>query len=311
MHVIVLVVIASLSGTITCGCQMGLPPLEDMLSDGGAVPDDGRDEEVSGTVTCAPTEKQEAGPVCVTRERDAASLRFSTAPGTMGTILCMSMDGRLGAVRSDEQTQGSDHHVVVLGLTPWAQYACAYGTVAGEGAGTVLWTTMLTPITAASGPVITELLIDPVGQEPSQEFVEIYNPGPGPVDLGMYRLSDEDPSGAVDPTALGDALPAGTVLRPGALAILVPMSFSLSGPDPSPVEDCEIVRLDSSLGRSGLRNSGGEPVYLIDASGLVVSHYPNTLGTVTQGESVQRIAPTCPAGDAHAWLEGVPTPGWL
>ena len=99
------------------------------------------------------------------------------------------------------------------------------------------------------------------------------------------------------------------MLGAGAVALIVPATFSTSGPDPAPAPGCLIVRIEGSLATSGLRNSGGEPVYLVDREGRVVSLYPNCLGTTAQGMSAQRLSLAVPDGDPGNWFEAEPGPG--
>lgn len=77
------------------------------------------------------------------------------------------------------------------------------------------------PAAAAHGSVIiTEIMYNPVGGGDgvvppalSSEWVELYNSGAQPVDLGGWRLDDED---ATD----WGQIPAGSVLLPGEVAVL-------------------------------------------------------------------------------------------
>jgi hypothetical protein len=247
--------------------------------------------------------------VCVSRDRRCAAFRFVTDGLSSGTIWCQPASRALPAVRRDIGAAGPEHHVVLGGLVPEASYGCAYGAYAGAGAGGVLWTGELDPVRDVDGPLISEVLLNPAGSEPSQEYVEVLNPGPAPVDLGLYRISDVDPAALEDPASAGDAIPAGTMLGAGAVALIVPSGFLTSGPDPSPSPGCLLVRIEGSLATSGLRNSGGEPVYLVDGAGEVVSLYPNTLGTTGQGMSAHRVSLAAPDGDPVNWIEAEPSPG--
>jgi hypothetical protein len=68
--------------------------------------------------------------------------------------------------------------------------------------------------------LITELLYNPSNEPvrgPTGEWVEIYNPGIGPLDLSAYKLGDE--------TSLGGSegmlqFPAGTILDLGAVIVV-------------------------------------------------------------------------------------------
>jgi hypothetical protein len=51
-------------------------------------------------------------------------------------------------------------------------------------------TPMISPI------VISELLYNPEGEEPEQEWIEIYHRGTSEVDLGEYKIGDEESQGS-------------------------------------------------------------------------------------------------------------------
>lgn len=263
-----------------------------------------------GRVTCGMHETEFPGPVCVSRSRDRAAARFSTPVPTAGSLFCAAGDRSAPAVSKEDEQETADHHLVLAGLVASVPYGCAYAVTSGPGAGTISWSIALDPARTSDGPVITEVLLNPAGSEPAQEFVEILNSGSAAIDLEGYRLADADPRTAEDPT--GDEIPSGAVLDPGQVALLVPSGFVPGdGPDPPPAGSCLIVWLDGSLCRSGLRNSGGEPVYLSDPRGALVSIYPNALGTTDQGMSAQRLSVEAPDGDTANWIQSTPTPGLI
>ncbi|PRQ05870.1 hypothetical protein ENSA5_01910 [Enhygromyxa salina] len=112
---------------------------------------------------------------------------------------------------------------------------------------------------------ITELLANPSGPEPDAEFVELLAGPEGAALDGLYLadvalaelreawLAGDEPS--------GDPLPSLT-LAPDELAIVVASGWSPSNPeDPAPAPGTRIVRVDASLGESGLKNAG-EPLTL-------------------------------------------------
>lgn len=146
--------------------------------------------------------------------------------------------------------------------------------------------------------VITEVHANPVGPEPEQEYVELYNDGLAPADLGDYVLVD---IGGETP------LPPGLSLMPGAFALLVNEGYDvMSDYDPVPAEGTAIVRVDK-LGKGGLKNDG-EPLKLIDKEGSTVSRFP-ALPKPQSGISVHRIMPRASADDPDAFVRGGPTPG--
>jgi hypothetical protein len=294
MNRIILLVCAAM---MSQACRPAFPDLEDRDAgeDAGAIDAGG------GSVTCGMHEASFPGPVCVSRSRDLAAFRFATDGPCAGTVWCRAADGSAAAMRHDETAEVSVHHDVVAGLVSSVSYECRYGITAGEGSGTLAWSVILEP-GSRGGPVITEVLLNPAGPEPAQEFVEVANPGPDAIDIGGYLLHDDDPE-------VRDEIPADTTIPAGGVILLVAEGFASGGPDPPPAAGCALVRLDGSLGRSGLRNSGGEPVFLLAPDGSISSFYPNTLGTTGQGVSAHRISVAAPDGDEANWKEGPPTPG--
>ncbi|MBW2261433.1 MAG: lamin tail domain-containing protein [Deltaproteobacteria bacterium] len=294
MHHIIMLMFAL---SLMPACGPAFPDLEDRA--GGEEADAIHDGD--GAVTCGAHEAGFPGPVCVSRSRDLAAFRFASAGPCAGTVWCRSTDGSASASRHDEISEVVVHHDVVSGLVPAAAYECTYGITAGVGSGSAPWTVIIEP-GSPGGPVITEVLLNPAGPEPAQEFVEVANPGPDAIDIGGYLLHDDDPDAP-------DEIPEGTAIPAGGVVLLVAEGFVTDGPDPSPAEGCPLVRLDGSLGRSGLRNSGGESVYLLSPDGSISSFYPNVLGTTGQGVSAHRVSVDAPDGDEANWKEGPPTPG--
>jgi hypothetical protein len=146
--------------------------------------------------------------------------------------------------------------------------------------------------------VITEVLANPVGPEPEQEFVELYNDGLAMADLGHFVI--EDIGGTT-------TIPAGVVLMPGAYALIVNLGYDVDSEyDPSPANGTLVVRVDK-LGKGGLKNDG-EPLKLIDRRGKVVSRFP-PLPKPKSGLSVHRIAPRVASDDTEGFARAEPTPG--
>ena len=135
--------------------------------------------------------------------------------------------------------------------------------------------------TYSPGPllVVTEVLANPLGAEPAQEWVEVANVDNEAVELLGLLLADEGSE---------DDLPAVT-LDPGAVAIIVGEAYDpLEGSDPPPGPQTVLVRVAGSLAGSGLRNSG-ERVELRDAAGTVLSSYGGHLDLSSEpGQSAVR-----------------------
>jgi hypothetical protein len=147
--------------------------------------------------------------------------------------------------------------------------------------------------------VLNEVLANPNGPEPEQEWVELYNDGHAPAALAGYALLD----------AGGYSLLPSATLAPGAFALVVNEDYDAASEfDPPPVPGTLLVRVPK-LGTHGLSNSG-EPLELRDASGATVSLFPAEPGP-EPGRSVMRIEPEAPDGLASSFglSPGAPTPG--
>ena len=167
------------------------------------------------------------------------------------------------------------------------------------------------PVTLEVGPelpfvAITEVLANPAGPEPDQEFVEIYNLSDRTVVLEGWSVSDSEQD-------TGDPLSTGE-LAAGQFGLLVGKGYDpFQGQDPSPDPSVPLFRSDTSLASSGLSNSG-EPLFLWDGQGRLVSAYreaANVSGSGHNGCSVELIAPSvCGSGGGFSSnLDGRSTPG--
>ena len=143
----------------------------------------------------------------------------------------------------------------------------------------------LTTQSAMPHLVINEVMADPIGPEPEQEWVELYNDGLAPASLAGLRLADVG----------GETLLPSIVLPPGAFALVVNDSYDASGKyDPAPAPGCSLLRM-VKLGKDGLNNQG-EPIDLLDAGGGVVSHFPAI--KPKPGRSAARLDPKSFSGFA-------------
>jgi hypothetical protein len=126
--------------------------------------------------------------------------------------------------------------------------------------------------------VINEVYANPVGPEPAEEWVELFNDGSSDVGLGGYAISD---GGAA-------AVLPDTILPAGAYALVVNESFVTDdGVDPPPAPNTAIVRV-GALGKDGLSNEG-EALVLRDSGGVSVSRFPAI--KPKSGVSVVRTSP--------------------
>jgi hypothetical protein len=199
---------------------------------------------------------------------------------------------------------GTEHHAVVASLPDQADVRVVISAADVNGN----LKDYVTSARGLGGPTIaiTEVLADPNGTEPNQEFVEIANIGPAEVDLSGWMIDD-------NADVNGDLIPSGAVLAPGKAAILVSPAYDPNeGEDPAPAPGTAIIALPSSIGTSGLKNTEAETIELYDASGLLVSQYAGQAGNPVPGCSAVRFYAELPDGDEKAFgLEplGTSTPG--
>ena len=147
--------------------------------------------------------------------------------------------------------------------------------------------------------ILNEVLANPLGPEPAQEWVEIVNDGSVAADLAGYVLADGGGEAVLPPVSLA----------PSAYALVVNGSFvEDDGVDPSPAPGTTIVPVEK-LGKNGLSNAG-EPLELRDPDGIVLSRFP-AVPKPAAGSSVARVRPTAPDGLATSFVvdEEGPTPG--
>lgn len=168
---------------------------------------------------------------------------------------------------------------------------------------------------------ITEVLANPAGAEPGQEFVELFNFGSTTEALDGLRLADQQWSEVLGALEAGDDPPGDLLpeaqLAPGGIALVVSEKYDPTAmEDPSPPAGALVLRVDTSLGAAGLKNVG-EPLslYLADPPQLVASYgnFVDTSASAHAGRSVSLVRPE--ACDAEASWQSHPlgrsTPGRL
>ncbi|MDZ7374789.1 MAG: lamin tail domain-containing protein [candidate division KSB1 bacterium] len=156
----------------------------------------------------------------------------------------------------------------------------------------LVWTICLLANAPTSAQVVlNEVMFDPLGNEATDEFVELVNVGSDTVDLHGWKLGDQDEQDAL--------IDAGHGLRaaPGQfILVLDPNYFEGSRVYDSVIPPSALVVTidDASFGRSGFSNTSPETVLLISANGDTVSRYRYSLDNAP-GHSDEKIDPT--AGD--------------
>lgn len=129
---------------------------------------------------------------------------------------------------------------------------------------------------------LSEVLANPAGPEPEEEWVELVRLAADPGTLDGLRISDG--SGQ-------DALPD-LVVSPGERVLVVPQGYSeIDGSDVAPAPGTRLARIEgATLGEGGLANTG-ETVFLLDASGTPLSAFTpgaNMSSASWAGRSVER-----------------------
>jgi hypothetical protein len=238
-------------------------------------------------LACDPTEVR-FGPGCVTVEDDRIVLRppeqpilWTIAAHESGTTMRKSRAGRSLVVRP----------FPVDGRYRWAALDESGRNLEGD--------VTLMPSLAMTHLVITEVLANPAGIEKDQEWVELYNDGGTPIELGGYALEAGGRS---------TLLPAG-VIAPGAFALVVTEGFvDDDGVDPPPAPGTLLLRV-SAIGRDGLSNDG-ERLVLRDAAGQTLSAFPAM--KAKSGVSNARVTPDALDGYPDSFTpssNGSATPG--
>ncbi|MDI1445485.1 lamin tail domain-containing protein [Polyangium sp. 6x1] len=193
-------------------------------------------------------------------------------------------------------TTGKNERFVLKGLPAAKDITLDVTTIDVHGRQRRL-TFSATTLTPMPHVVLNEVLANPLGPEPDQEWIELYNDGDVEAALGELVISD-----------IGGetALPAVT-LPPGRFAVVVNDSFAPDDEiDVPPAEDAIVVRVPA-LGKNGLGN-GGEIVRLLDMRGRIVSRFP-AIPKPKAGQSVVRRSPDAPDGVSDSFQLAPPTPG--
>lgn len=202
-------------------------------------------------VACTALE-QELGPACLEVVDDRLFVR--TAEPALLAVKAPGLESL--------HTLASEGRFVVRGLTPSSAVPVHFTLLTPSGTA-LMETRQLLTLSPQTRVVITEVLANPVGSEPEQEWVEIVNDGSARVELSDFTFADG-----------GEelALPQ-SVLEPGQFALIVGKDFQAAALGDVPVpESCPLLRLPK-LGKNGLAN-GGEGVRLRSAAAGTLSQFP-------------------------------------
>jgi hypothetical protein len=235
-----------------------------------------------------------------------AGVRFSTDEPATAEVVVRTDGGELSSEAGAGQT-AFDLAVPFTGLPPGAPAEIVLRVTdrAGNQIETSAGAIDLPPETPPL--VITEVLANPAGTEPGQEFVELRNLGDADLSLAGLRL--EDSKGA-------DVLPEAT-LAGGAYALIVPSTFDPGSPrDVPPRTGTLMVPVDTRLGADGLSNSGEVVRLRMAGTGTepVISLYGGWVdvsAASAAGKSAHRLTDSsCDHPTAWTRPPRAPTPGW-
>ena len=140
---------------------------------------------------------------------------------------------------------------------------------------------------------LSEVMTDPLGSEPHDEFVEIYNASQtDTIDLAGWSLGNGDEIDRII------ALRNGTRLQPGGFALVLDGSYAGASTTYDSVrESVTIVTIeDRAFGRSGWSNSAHEQVILVDAAGDTADMTPLPVAPAIRGSAEPTRDGSCRCG---------------
>ena len=166
---------------------------------------------------------------------------------------------------------------------------------------------LITP-TQTIGPgyvLVTEVLYNPFGSEPDYEWIEIYNPGGGAVDLMEYKIGDEEQSGGAEGMY---SFPEGYAIEPGQVIVIANRSLAFEAefgfkPDfefreSDPLVPNLIEYTSWASGNISLDNNGDEVLLLGGSDEL--------LDAMSWGSSIFAFFPSIPKSPEGHSLERRP-----
>ena len=234
------------------------------------------------------------------------SLSGPSASATTGALHCEESFERVGGlcahVMDDRAKLSSDTHKLVImhyhqgskvdvvspeasitlrGLVPESLNEVTVQSLSLGGQWekeTVQWMTSH----AVSRVVINEVMANPVGPEPHQEWVELYNDGAKDAWLLDWQLQDSGGGVRLEPI----------VLRPGQFGVVVGQEYDFNSWLDTPIAESAIIIRVPRVAHGGITNSG-EPLRLVDQQGHGVSSVP-AIASKRAGESIARVTPDAP-----------------
>lgn len=153
--------------------------------------------------------------------------------------------------------------------------------------------------------LITEIMVNPAGEDQFEEWIEIANVGPIDIDISNYALGDEETVGQNEGML---RFPAGTIAAAGQVLVIAQdgptftqrygfaPDFELKDGDPAVIN--LIPAVDLAQGEIGLAN-GGDEVLLLDPDGEIVDG-------LSYGDSARILRPPAPAVGRNVSLQRFP-----
>jgi hypothetical protein len=232
---------------------------------------------------CAKDEVKQ-GAACILINDVELSLRARA--NESGTLTLGCADQRRASL------SGSGDFELSLGLAAPASCLLSLADLAGNRASTALG---VAPLRGLSALAIMEVRADPLGPEPSQEYVELLNFGDTPLSIEGFTLS-------TDMFATGQRIVGAAVLAPSERLLVVAPEFdSAEASDGSLPAGVRLARLDRAL---ALRNEGAA-LLLRDAKGQRLSASPALAGA-RAGQCIERVGSNFRSGAVSAFRA---TPG--
>jgi hypothetical protein len=230
-------------------------------------------------------------------------VQFSTDEPASGAIVLRVGDQETVVPAGEGQM---DYDVALPASLLPAATAATVSVRATDRAGNVAESEPLSLITPPAIPpiAITEVLANPAGPEPAQEYVELRNIGEADIDVAGAALAIQDSRGS-------DMLPAGTLVSGGYALVVTSAYDPSSGSDPAPRPGTLLLRVDTRIGADGLSNAG-EVVRLVQGDTVVSSYggWVDVSSSTWAGKSVHRLVQTaCDRPDAWNRTPLPPTPG--
>jgi hypothetical protein len=174
----------------------------------------------------------------------------------------------------------------------------------------------ISPTPTAGRLLISEVLPDPVADEPAGEWIELYNPGGETIDLTGYKLGDAAAPGQREGMM---QFPAGAALAPGQVIVIANRAqafFAVYGFNPdyelneSDLAVPNLVKYSAWANYNVELTNGGDEVLALDAADQVVdalSWGSSTVfmdppaPTVAAGHSLERWPANGDSGTASDW----------